>query len=63
MRLESARDRQSVRDWWELNELGTILHGERTGATLRLGDPIAVRVARVDAARGRVDLIPAPDAS
>src|SRR5713101_1848416 len=32
---------------------------ERTGATLRLGDPIEVRVARVDAIRGRVDLIPA----
>jgi ribonuclease R len=63
MRLQSARDRQSVRDWWDLNELGTILHGERTGATLRLGDPIAVRVARVDAARGRVDLIPALDTS
>jgi ribonuclease R len=63
MRLEYSRERQSIRDWWELNELGTILHGERTGATLRLGDPIAVRVARVDAARGRVDLIPAPDAT
>jgi ribonuclease R len=49
------------RDWWELNELATVLHGERTGATLRLGDPIAVRVARVDAAQGRVDLIAALD--
>ena len=47
------------REWWELNEQGTILHGERTGATLRLGDPIEVRVARVDAIRGRVDLTPA----
>jgi ribonuclease R len=43
-------------DWWELNEEGTILHGEETGATLRLGDPIAVRVRHVDTARGRVDL-------
>jgi ribonuclease R len=59
MRLQSPGDRQSIRDWWDLNELGTTLHGERTGATLRLGDPIAVRVARVDAARGRVDLVPA----
>jgi ribonuclease R len=48
-----------ARDWWELNEQGTILHGERTGATLRLGDPIEVRVDRVDAIRGRVDLAPA----
>jgi ribonuclease R len=47
------------REWWELNEQGTILRGERTGATLRLGDPIAVRVARVEAIRGRVDLAPA----
>ncbi len=46
------------RDWWEINEQGTILHGERTGTTLRLGDPIAVRVARVDTPRGRVDLLP-----
>jgi ribonuclease R len=44
------------REWWELNEQGTILRGERSGATLRLGDPIEVRVARVEAPRGRVDL-------
>ncbi len=47
------------REWWELNEQGTILHGESPGSTLRLGDRIEVRVARVDVARGRVDLIPA----
>ncbi|HEV7586423.1 MAG TPA: RNB domain-containing ribonuclease [Solirubrobacteraceae bacterium] len=47
------------REWWELNEQGTMLRGERTGATLRLGDPIEVRVARVEAIRGRVDLTPA----
>jgi ribonuclease R len=62
MRLDSPGDRRSVRDWWDLNELGTILRGERSGATLRLGDPIAVRVARVDAVRGRVDLVPAASA-
>jgi ribonuclease R len=44
------------RDWWELNETQTILHGERTGATIKLGDPIAVKVTRVDTVRGRVDL-------
>jgi ribonuclease R len=48
------------REWWELNEQGTILQGERTGAVLRLGDQIDVRVARVDSIRGRVDLMPAP---
>jgi ribonuclease R len=47
------------RDWWELNEQATILRGERSGAVLRLGDPVAVRVVRVDAAAGRVDLAPA----
>jgi exoribonuclease R len=46
------------REWWELNEQGTILYGERTGATLRLGDAVEVRVARVDSVRGRVDLEP-----
>jgi ribonuclease R len=53
---------EGARDWWELNEQGTILQGQRSGATLRLGDPIAVRVARVDAQRGRVDLVPAEPA-
>ena len=52
-------DRDGGREWWELNEQGTILRGERTGASLRLGDEIEVRVARVDPIRGRVDLIPA----
>jgi len=45
-------------DWWELNEEGTILHGTRSGATIRLGDPVRVRVERVETARGRVDLAP-----
>jgi len=52
-----------ARDWWELNEQGTILTGERTGETLRLGDPVRVRVERVDTARGRVDLGPVQDAA
>jgi ribonuclease R len=52
-------EREETREWWELNEEGTILRGERTGATLRLGDPIEVRVTRVDTVRGRVDLVPA----
>jgi ribonuclease R len=46
-------------EWWELNDEGTILHGARAGATIRLGDPIAVRVHTIDAVRGRVDLDPA----
>jgi ribonuclease R len=47
------------RDWWTLNEQATMLRGERSGAILRLGDPIDVRVVRVDASAGRVDLAPA----
>ncbi len=46
-------------DWWELNEVGTMLTGERSGETIRLGDPVRVRVERVETARGRVDLVPA----
>ena len=46
-------------DWWELGEEGTMLVGARTGDVLRLGDQLRVQVARVDAPRGRVDLIPA----
>jgi ribonuclease R len=57
-RRDSGRSQGARRDWWELNEEGTILSGERSGAALRLGDPIAVRVERVDAPRGRVDLAP-----
>jgi ribonuclease R len=50
----------STREWWDLNEEGTILRGEHSGTALRLGDPIAVRVRRVDLRRGRVDLDMAP---
>ena len=45
-------------DWWELNEQGTMLVGTRGGATIRLGDPVKVRVGKIDAPRGRVDLLP-----
>ena len=45
-------------DWWELNEQGTMLVGTRSGGAMRLGDPVAVRVGRIDTPRGRVDLLP-----
>jgi ribonuclease R len=50
-------------DWWELNEQATVLIGTRNGGAMRLGDPVSVRVGRIDAPRGRVDLLPtdAPD--
>jgi ribonuclease R len=46
-------------DWWELNEQATMLVGTRNGGAMRLGDPVTVRVGRIDAPRGRVDLLPA----
>ena len=57
--VRRMRSAGGEREWWELNEQGTILHGESPGSTLRLGDTIEVRVARIDVARGRVDLLPA----
>jgi ribonuclease R len=41
---------------FELNETETALVGRESSATLRLGDPISVRVTDVAAERGRVDL-------
>jgi ribonuclease R len=46
-------------DWWELNEEATMLIGTRNGRMMRLGDEVRVRVGRIDAPRGRVDLLPA----
>jgi ribonuclease R len=43
-------------DWWELNEVGTMLQAAESGRTLRIGDPVRVVVRKVDTARGRVDL-------
>ena len=45
-------------EWWSLNEQETALVGEESGKALRMGDPVRVEVARVDAPRGRVDLLP-----
>jgi len=57
--MRQAAAGPAAAEWWQLNELGTILRGEITGSALRLGDPIDVRVARIEAIRGRVDLTPA----
>jgi ribonuclease R len=45
-------------DWWELNELETMLIAAESGRKLAIGDPVSVQVERVDAPRGRVDLVP-----
>jgi ribonuclease R len=48
-------------DHFDLNETETALVGRRSGREIRLGDPIAVRVDKVEATRGRVDLVPPAD--
>jgi ribonuclease R len=45
------------REWWDLNGEATALIGQRSGRTLALGDEVKVSVDRVDAPRGRVDLV------
>jgi ribonuclease R len=45
-------------DWWELNELETMLIGADSGKAIRLGDAVTVQVVKVDAPRGRIDLSP-----
>ena len=45
-------------DWWELNEQETMLVGTKTGKRIRLGDEVTVQVEKIDAPRGRVDLLP-----
>ncbi len=45
-------------DWWDLDPLEVMLIGAQSGKAIRLGDPVTVRVERVDAPRGRADLSP-----
>ncbi len=45
-------------EYFGLNETETALIGRRSGRAVRLGDPIAVQVGKVDANNGRVDLEP-----
>jgi exoribonuclease R len=46
-------------DWYDLNEERTALVGRNSGRTLRLADPVTVRVRSVEPPRGRIDLEPA----
>jgi ribonuclease R len=46
-------------DYFELNSLGTALVGRRGGRTYRLGDPIQVRVEKIERYEGKVELSPA----
>ncbi len=43
-------------DYYQLTALGTALRGRRHGRAFRLGDPIAVRVEKVERAEGKVEL-------
>jgi ribonuclease R len=57
--FEGFLPRRRIRgDRYHLNETETALVGEHSGKAMKLGDPIAVQVDRVDAPRGRVDLVP-----
>jgi ribonuclease R len=49
-----------LRGWWDLNELNTALVEEGSGRELRLGAQVDVVPERIETARGRVDLGPAP---
>ncbi len=51
--------RRLAGDYYELDALGTALVGRRTGRRFRLGDPMEVRVERIDRAQGKVELAPA----
>jgi ribonuclease R len=50
-------------EYYKLDQAEVALVGRETGARVRLGDPISVRVAGVDAPRGRAELEPAEEAS
>jgi ribonuclease R len=50
-------------DWYDLNEERTALVGRNSGRTLRLADPVTVRVRSVEPPRGRIDLEPAGSAA
>jgi ribonuclease R len=45
-------------DWWELDELETMLVGARSERRIRIGDPVRVQVRQIDTPRGRVELSP-----
>jgi ribonuclease R len=47
------------RERYELDATETALMGGRGGDALRLGDPVKVTVDKIEAPRGRVDLLPA----
>jgi ribonuclease R len=55
-RFEGMLPVRRVDGWWEPDEHESQLVDANSGRAIRLGDPIRVTVARVEALRGRVDL-------
>jgi ribonuclease R len=53
--------RELPRDYYDLNELETVLEGRRNGYAYKVADLLLVRVIAIDEARGRVDLALAGD--
>ena len=45
-------------DWWQLDKPASRLWAPSPATGFRLGDPLVVQVAKVDAPHGRVDLSP-----
>lgn len=43
-------------DWWDVDERSGLVRGQRTGTTIRIGDPVRVRVVRIDLPRRELDL-------
>jgi ribonuclease R len=43
-------------DWWEVDDRTGVARGQRTGKTIRIGDPCKVKIAKVDPARRELDL-------
>jgi len=43
-------------DWWDLNEQGGYIRGQRTGRRIGIGDVVTARVVRVDIPRRELDL-------
>ncbi len=50
VRLSSLRD-----DFYHYYEKEYLIKGRRTGRTFRLGDPVCVKVTRINAFRGEID--------
>jgi ribonuclease R len=43
-------------DWWDVDERGGFVRGQRTGKKIGIGDVVTVRIVKVDTARRELDL-------